>query len=367
MKDVAPIKFNAIQAIQGNRYNYIIQIPLSLVEQLFYFPNAENLNKSYQRKINKLREQEIANYINGNNYVLPPVVAFPVEGGFVFTEHQIDHVHVSQKTGVIELAENTKFGLFDGQHRISGIIQALKGKNDLAAHSISVMLTQKPTLQVAQQFFADINLNAVKPSQSIKLFFNNRDAISNLTKHIIKNSPLLAELTDFGASNLAKDSQKLFSFSAIYSMVNELHKGLSNDYSFEEKAEIIIEFSQTLTESFTPFLNVFEKNISSEQLRADSIAPFAVTLQALGIFGKTVINSNPDNWKELVEKLYLVSFHKSTTHWQNRVIQQGKIKKSRTNSQLIANVILKALNITLSGDNLAVENKFLGIQNEVIL
>lgn len=362
-------EFNAIQSFQGGRKNFLIQVPLSMVEELFTFPKEPNLSKTYQRKINENRKAEIANYINGNsNFILPAVVAFPLTGDFTFESIELSRSLTNPNNfGIIQLSADCKFGLFDGQHRISGIIESLKGKDsNNGGDSIPVMLLEKPTLQAAQQIFADINLNAVKPSQSIKLFFNNRDQLSNLTKYVVKNTPLLAELVDFNASNLPKDSPKLFSFSAIYGAVSEMYKTLDSNLSIEDKSQRIIDFWATLTQSFIPFLDVFENKMSSPDLRACSIAPFAVTLQALGNWGAVVMNNRPDDWRDLIPKLFNVSFHKVNREWANRVIIQGKIKKTRTNSILISNVILQNMNIELKGENRSIENAFLGIQGGIL-
>ncbi|YCO02412.1 DGQHR domain-containing protein (plasmid) [Vibrio sp. VNB-15] len=65
--------------------------------------------------------------------------------------------------------------LFDGQHRATGIIDALKQSVELRGHTIPLMLFMDMTLEERQQAFSDINGHAVNPSGSISDTFNQRD------------------------------------------------------------------------------------------------------------------------------------------------------------------------------------------------
>lgn len=352
--------FYAIKSWQGNRQNYLIQLPLEALEKLFHFPEVKDLSKSYQRPINEKRKESIADYLNSNdNFILPSVVAFPIFGDFTFEISSDRGLGGYQEAGIINLSPDCKLGLFDGQHRVSGVIEALKNGRNLSGGCIPVMLLEKPSLQASQQIFSDINLNAVKPSQSIKLFFNNRDRFSKLTKYVIDETPLLKQLVDFGSSNLPKHSEKLFSYSAVYGAVVELYKGLDGSLDFEQRAELIVEFFMELSECLLPFLDVYDKKISAFDLRESSIAPFAVTLQAFGNVGFNLINQHKVDWKQYLHKIINVSFLKSTPVWINRVIVKGQIKKSRTNSILIANVVLETIGEELKGENRITENKYL--------
>ncbi|WP_436659715.1 DNA sulfur modification protein DndB [Acinetobacter sp. P1(2025)] len=356
--------FSAVRGVQGGRSNYLIQIRLSDVENLFSFNYGEKLDKSYQRPVNPKRKVQIADYMTSNStFILPTVLAFPLRGSFTFESIDIPNAPID--LGVLKLSVDCILGLFDGQHRVSGIIEALKKKTHMNPNdTISVLLLEKQNLISAQQIFSDININAVKPSQSIKLLYDNRNMISVISKGLIRSNPFLSEYTDMTNSNLAKDSIKLFSFSAIYSAVNEMMKGL-DDLNPQDKVQFINDFWSEITQHFIPFCYVSEKSVTPENLRQTSLAPFAVTIQALGIFAVTIFKADRDNWKEYVHALHKVSFLKQNPTWINRVIQNGKIRKSRTNSVLIANVLLKEIGIELQGDLLSAENNFLGIKKEV--
>ena len=209
--------FPAIRGVQAGREFYVSMCPLRLLAKLFVFDNEELMPElRAQRSINRSRIPEIARYIVGNSdsYTFSAITA-SIDGKVSFEPvGSSDTAHFRMGTLTVDL--DAKFIVNDGQHRRAAIEQALEEKPELGAETIAVVFFHDRGLERCQQMFADLNRHAVKPSPSLSVLYDHRNAAASLAKHLGLTSRVFRNLIESERSSLSKRSRKLFTLSALH-------------------------------------------------------------------------------------------------------------------------------------------------------
>lgn len=336
--------FSALAGLQARQATFAVNLPLGLVGKLF---SKEDISlpadQRSQRIINQTRVNQIAKYIldNPNSYVLPPLVAYVRTGEIKFIANK-DYPML----GELQISLSADLALFDGQHRCTAIQLAVAQKPFLADETITVYLLANQGVSAAQQIFADINMNAVKPAQSIKLLYNQRDQVTAFTKSLIKEIPLFEKYTDLERTNLPASSDKLFTFSGLYQANQILWKGLGDQSS---KPIIISKFWECLIPTIKEWAELPESISNLQMLRENSLIAHSITWAALAEAGLYIIQKYPKDyeWIDQLNKLN-VNWDRNNPQWKDRAISGGKICKSRKNIILMSHVIIKSLGLQLN-------------------
>lgn len=348
------LSFSALSGLQARQATFVLNIPLAMVEKLFAKEDISlPADKRSQRIINQTRVNQISNYIveNPNTYVLPPLVAYVRHGDIQFIPNK-----EYSNLGELRISMDASIALFDGQHRASAIADALSKREFLASETITVYILPNSGIAYAQQIFADINMNAVKPAQSIKLLYNQRDQVTAFTKSLVQELPILSKFTDLERTNLPATSEKLFTFSGLYQANQLLWKGLGDDSS---KPIIISKFWECVLTTIKEFVQLSDGTINSQMLREKSLIAHSITWAALAETGLYIIQKYPseNDWINHLNKLCL-NWGRNNTQWKDRVISGGKICKTRKNIILMSNVIINSLGLPLNNVKKEYELKF---------
>ena len=153
-------------------------VPMKMVPRLFIF-DGDDLPPDLraQRVLSKARVPQIANYLaeNWDNYILSSLCA-SVDGDLTFTPASSDGA--LKNVGTLSFAMDARIILNDGQHRRAAIEDALKTRPALENETISVVIFADRGLERSQQMFADLNMNAVRPSNSLNILYDKRDPLS---------------------------------------------------------------------------------------------------------------------------------------------------------------------------------------------
>lgn len=336
--------FSALSGMQARQATFVLNIPLSMVDKLFSKEDVTlPADKRSQRIINQSRVNQISNYIveNPNTYVLPPLVAYVRHGVIQFIANK-EHPNL----GELRISMDASIALFDGQHRASAIADALNKRKFLESETITVYILPNSGIASAQQVFADINMNAVKPAQSIKLLYNQRDQVTAFTKSLIQEFTLFSKFTDLERTNLPSTSESLFTFSGLYQANQILWKGLGDQSS---KPIIISKFWECLIPTIKEWAELSEGITNSQMLRETSLIAHSITWAALAEAGLYIIQKYPKDyeWIDQLNKLN-VNWNRNNPQWKDRAISGGKICKTRKNIILMSNVIIKSLGLQLN-------------------
>lgn len=332
--------FAAIRGIQAGRAFYVAMVPLRTLEQLFSF-NDENLpsNLRAQRDLNKGRIPAIARYISGNakEYVLSAISA-SIDGGFAF-----EPLGDQRSVGILSVDMNATMLINDGQHRRAGIAEALRDRPTLGHETIAVTLFPDEGLKRSQQMFVDLNQHGVKPARSLRLLYDGRDETARLTKVIVESIPLLGEMTEFTRSNLAANSRKLFAFSNLHTAVATLVTDAGLQATPEEPG-LVVEFWKAVIENMPEWTAAGRREVSSAELRRDTIHAHGVALEAIAVAGARLINECPGSWRQALTGLRKVDWSRSSASlWEGRVLVNGRINRSRASVLLAAELISRSL------------------------
>lgn len=348
--------FPAIRGVQAGRTYYITMCPLRMISKLFLFDEEElPAEMRAQRSLNRARVPEIARYLteNPDNYIFSALTA-SVSAEVSFESLVPEQSGPAERVGTLSIPMEAKFVINDGQHRRAAIQQALTENPALGDETIAIVLFIDVGLERCQQMFADLNRYAIRPSKSISVLYDQRDELASVTRLMVRQTPILRDLTDFESNNLAVRSRKLFTLSALHTATVSLLDGVEDDVP-ARKLELASRFWQLVSDQFPEWRQVHQSEITAGGVRADFIHTHSVILHALGMVGNRLLREIPDgDWEPVLRKLRRIDWHKNATDtWEGRAMTAGKVNKSRVNVQLTSEFIAATLELPplQSGEN----------------
>ena len=342
--------FPSLKGIQASREYYVIMCPLSIVSKLFLF-NEEEIPPDYrsQRTLNKKRIPELVSYIidNPEDYVFSSLTA-SIDGDHIFEP--------IESIGVLKVSMDSRLLINDGQHRRAAIEEAIKENPNLENETISIVLFIDGNLDRSQQIFADLNKHAINVSKSLGVLYDSRDPIAVYTKSLMKNNQLLNKYTDKENPSISKYSAKLFSLSSINETNIRLLQGL--DITDSKTISFANEFWDILCKNMVEWNQVFNKKLSSSELRLSYINTNGVVLEALGMLGNFLYLNEANSWKSILKQVKNIDWHRSNTEdWLYRAIDSnGRIAKNSSYIKLTYNKIKMKLSLPLTKSELELEN-----------
>lgn len=353
--------FPAIRGVQAGREFYVSMCPLRLLAKLFVFDNEELMPElRAQRSINRSRIPEIARYIiaNTDSYTFSAITA-SVDGKMSFEPvGSSDTAHFRMGTLTVDM--DAKLIVNDGQHRRAAIEQALEEKPELGDETIAVVFFHDRGLERCQQMFADLNRHAVKPSSSLNVLYDHRNAAASLAKHLGLTSRVFRNLIETERSSLSKRSRKLFTLSALHFAILEmLNEKELEDFSTASKK--CNDFWGAVGEQIPEWIYVREGRMTAGEVRQDFIHSHAIVLQALGRVGKFIYQTNLSSadLNSLLEKLHAIDWSRTNVSiWEGRAMIGGRMAKNSQNITLTCNQIKCSLGLPLTPEEQVIESAF---------
>lgn len=351
------LDFTAIRGVQAGTAYYVIMVPLKVVPSLFKFDD-ESMPTALraQRTLNRARVPEIASYITRNptEYILSALCA-SIDGEIEF-EPASTAGHL-RGVGRLRISMNATILINDGQHRRAAIEEALRERPLIGDETISVVVFADRGLKRCQQMFADLNIHAVRPTKSIKLLYDHRDALAGLTREVINSIPLFRDFTCMDSSSISNRSLKLFTLSSIHQATAELI-GKARNGAVEDKDRLIADrFWAAVIDNMPDWKRVGTREVSSAELRRDYIHAHGVAMQAIATSGARLLAECPEGWEAKLVGLRSIDWSRANrTLWDGRALVAGKVNRSRNNVVLVSNVISGALGVPLSAEAKRIED-----------
>ena len=358
---VSGSSFAAIKGIQAGNEYYIVMCPLKRLRKVFTFDeSALPVEERAQRTLNHERIPEITNYILSirEDYVFSAITAC-IDGNSNFIP--IGDSDQEEKIGTLIIDEDAEVYITDGQHRNAAIAEALKQDPTLANETISVVFFANKSLEDRQRIFKDLNLYPVKTDRSLSITYDDKPP-AILSKRVIFNSKRLSKLVHMEESNLGPRSKKLFSHSALNKANAELFECI-DEGNVEILIPIAAQFWETVVENLSLWMFVYDDKVSAGEVRKDSIHAHSVTIQALGMVGKTLLEENK-KWKIKLKKLKKINWDKNNTDdWDGRCVVGGAMRNSSVGARLTAIRIKQILGLSLSKKEISDEKSFIESKN----
>jgi len=348
--------FPAVRGIQAGRPCYIAMCPMSVIPKIFVFDEAEVPPEiRAQRKLNKGRIPEMANYLinNKTNYTLSSLTA-SIDGETEFIPYSENNPE--DNIGNFKISMDAQILINDGQHRRAAIEEAVKNESDLGRDHISVLFFIDEDLKKSQQMFADLNKHAVRPSPSLATLYDQREELSNIARRVMNDVTVFSKLTETEKTSISNKSMKLFTLSGIKNANKALLNKGKNDAISEDEVQNAIEFWKYIVSNLKDWNLAAERQVNSWELRERYIHAHGVLLHAFGILGSQIINNKSD-WSAL-DKLSTIDWSRDSNLWKGRAVVNGRITKSITNVKLTANQIKKQIGLKLTSEELHREKEF---------
>ena len=348
--------FDAIRGIQAGREFYVAMCPLKIIPKLFIFNDHEIPPElRAQRTMRDSRIPAIKNYIlnNPTDYIFSSLTA-SVDGTMKFTPAA--SLGQDGKLGRLYISMEARLLINDGQHRRKAIEEALKERTELGHEMISVVFFQDNGLKRSQQMFSDLNKNAVKPTKSLNILYDHRDNFSKFIVNIANSIEVFQGRVELERTAISNRSLKFFTLNGISDATKKL-LGISKGRKVsEEEEKMIKEFWNQISRSIPEWQLLTQKRITSSELRKEFVHSHTNLLNALGIVGNVLLHDYPENWKEKLEGLKNINWSRSNPIWEGRLLQKGRMIKTKLGIELAANTILEKCGIPLSDERLDYEN-----------
>lgn len=363
-KDSQPIDapfeyvFPAIKGIQAGREYYVSMCPLRLIPKIFLFDEEELVPElRAQRTLNKGRLPEMSRYMleNPEGYIFSALTA-SIDAEVRFKP--LADAGSAERIGLLHIPMEARFIINDGQHRRAAIEMALRENPELGDESIAVVFFLDVGLERSQQMFADLNRYAIRPSRSLGVLYDHRDARSQIAKLVAMKSTAFAKLVEMEKSTLATRSRKLFTLSAIFSATSALLDRIDVETT-DEAANLAIEFWDAVGKAIVEWTRVRQGKVSAGEIRQDFVHSHSIGLQAIARVGNHLLRENGTGWKRSVTRLKGLDWSRANTSlWEGRAMIGGRMSKAGNNVTLTTNAIKKHLRLTLSPEERRVEQAF---------
>ena len=353
--------FPAIRGVQAGREYYVSMCPLRLLPKLFRFDDEELMPElRAQRTLNKARVPEIARYIvdNKDSYTFSAITA-SIDGPITFSPISQDST-AAFRMGTLNVSMDARFIVNDGQHRRAAIEAALSDAPELGDETIAVVFFVDRGLHRCQQMFADLNRHSVRPSASIGILYDHRNAASKVVKHLSLTSSVFKNLIETERSTLSARSRKLFTLSALHFATTEL---LTDEQiaDFPMATQRSQEFWEQVAAQIPEWGYVREAKMTAGEVRKDFIHCHAIVLQALGRAGRGLYDQAPNEVSKRLQRLRKVDWSRSNAaDWEGRAMIGGSMSKSGLNITLTTNAIKTVLGLDLTAEELSAEKSHLG-------
>ncbi len=368
--------FPAIRGIQAGREYYVSMCPLRLIPKIFIFDEEELVPElRAQRLLNKGRLPELSRYIlnNAETYTFSAITA-SIDGTVIFAPY--GDSGEGSRLGLLRIPMDAQFVINDGQHRRAAIEMALRETPELGEETIAVVFFMDLGLERCQQMFADLNRYAIRPTRSLSVLYDHRDAVAMLTKRVVLQSEFFRGLVEMERSTLSARSRKLFTLSSIYSANSALLRGAEIE-ELDETSEMVGAFWDAVAKQFPEWQQVKAKILTAAEIRRDFIHSYGVVLKAIGCAGNAILrtrgrigdgttllgerldSADSNGFRELLAGLGSINWSRTNTElWEGRAMIGGRVSKANNNVVLTTNVIKRSLGIELSPEEGRVERHF---------
>ncbi|HHU3212878.1 TPA: DGQHR domain-containing protein [Escherichia coli] len=207
--------YPCVVGYQGNQRIISVQVSFGALSRFLALDEVGHTLERSQRELNRRRATAFAEYVvnavkSGSDYIIPPLI------GNCDGELTLNLMNESF-VGYVTIPMDATIRLFDGQHRQAGIRQIIDTLPDIRHHSVTIMLTENLPIETRQQFFADINGNASKPSAAINIAYDQTNVIGQTVKRVVLNNPVLAKKVDFERNSVSsRNNEKWLSFKSLH-------------------------------------------------------------------------------------------------------------------------------------------------------
>ncbi|SEL76646.1 DNA sulfur modification protein DndB [Jannaschia helgolandensis] len=341
------LTFEAIRGVQSRTAYYTVMVPMKMVPRLFIF-DGDGLPPDLraQRVLSKSRVPQIASYLaeNWDNYILSSLCA-SVDGDLTFTPASRDGA--LRNVGTLSFAMDARIILNDGQHRRAAIEDALKTRPALENETISVVVFADRGLERSQQMFSDLNMNAVRPSNSLNILYDKRDPLAGLSVEVFRQVPFFNRFLELEKKSLSNRTTKLYTLSSLQ-QAHEWMVGPAAERFGSSTLDYVVQFWNALYNIMDDWQRLDGGSLNAHDLRQNTVHSHGVLLQSFGVLGGSLIDAFPDTWPEKLQLLSSLDWsRRNATLWEGKVMNDARMNGQRRSVLLGAAVLLETVGLPL--------------------
>lgn len=305
-----------------------------------------------QRKLRPSRIPSIRDYIlnNPDDYVFSAITVsiggrlhfFPAPG-----------LGQNARMGTLRMSIDAPILINDGQHRYKAICQAYELKPQLRSEKIPVVFFEDIGLQKSQQMFADLNMNAVKPTRSLGLLYDHRDPFSRFVVNMVNDVEIFVGRTELERTNISHRSRMFLTLYGIAEATRHLLK-LNTKSIPAKKQQAAVDFWRTVSDSIPEWKLLIQGKITPYELRKNYVHAHTNALSAIGMAGHILQAHYPDSWVKMVHNLRKVDWARNAPHWEGKLLIDGRMIKNKTGIKAAAGIILAYCGVKESLDSFGV-------------
>ena len=237
----------------GNWVTYTCSMKLKDIAELVKFATelhqSERLSEMIQRELNDTRAEEIATYLKSRDdrfFSSLVVAVYDGEptwhdiGGLRPNKEELNEIempdYAAETLGFLSITREEKMFALDGQHRLAGIIKAIKTKPALADDLLSVIIVAHKNsaegIKRSRRLFTSLNKEAQPVNKETKIALDEDDECAVVTRYLV-------EKTDFIASKSVSYSIGSLRDKISFTTIGNIFDCNEKLYSFYKKTDFI--------------------------------------------------------------------------------------------------------------------------------
>lgn len=231
----------------GDRITYTCLMRFEDIKNRVHFAKelhtSKKLSEMIQRELSNDRAKEIGQYLLENEDRFFNSLVLAIYKGDP-TWHQIDRItpnneesanfeipdYATESMGFLSLNSKEKIFALDGQHRLAGIIEALKNKSakseELSDELLSVIIvSHKETdkgMKASRRLFTTLNKKAKLVSQSAIIALDEDDISACITRWLVENTEYFSEDNVAFITGSLRDQKSITTIGNIYNCCKKL-------------------------------------------------------------------------------------------------------------------------------------------------
>ncbi len=309
----------AVRGHMGTTTYYTANFKMGTVVKLFQFDpeamSALDVDERRQRALKSARVPEIARYVVDHDDYIFSSITVSVNAELLDFAPSAEDPDV----GLLRVPLEAEWYINDGQHRVAGIVKALRDKAELKDDTLSVVILPDPELERCQQIFSDLNRTVQKTSASLNVAFDHRSPMNRLTNAVVDRVLLFKDKTDKERVSLSIRSKAFATLSAVRAangqLIGEIKDENISEGELLELTNKVATFWDYATDVVRPWREIAEGSFDPPLARQDYLSSYAIILWAVANAGRTAMDGGGD-WRTAVAKLTSIDWLKSNPDWQ---------------------------------------------------
>lgn len=321
-EDDSPVKVDAMLSVQNGKLMFVSSVKIGTLVGLLETEDPRlSLEQRRQRKPDLRRIPEMTEYLHATPWAYSAITV-ALSGAFHFTPTKRPDGSLS-RLGILKVPRGykTRVVIIDGQHRFLSLRAALglepnfsryalpyEKQQNLAEENIAVIFyifrDDKDGVAWSQQYFYDLNCLGVSTSRSLGIKFDKRLPINRLSVRLSERVLPFVGRIEMEEHQCGPHNSNLFTLSALKNANKYLLDEVTEE-NLTEKYDVALQFWNKIGTVFPEWIE-----LQGYEVRDQYIHGYGVTLSALGLLGKYLLEQNTENYENALKRLRGINWSK---------------------------------------------------------